>query len=173
MKYFCKFTFAIVSFFFGALLGWSAFAQSSADPTFNGLVKKLHCSISSLALCSDGFCPVIPAAGMNPANNVWISLTEKVIGPQNPIKGPGFVITEVSPAAVNASLYVKFTYQDGGEKPTNGLIILTPIPSGSYGGSGGYKVNFGLTGYPSKKSDGALPVDMTIRGGNCEIMNID
>jgi hypothetical protein len=74
---------------------------------------------------------------------------------------PKMQIIEVSPAALNAVLDVKFTYADK-DGAHNAVIIF--IPSG-----GRYVITFGISSKDSGQNFGGLVLDREIIGGTCKI----
>ena len=152
--------------------------ESKPDPTFSGLVNMLHCNLRTSTVCSGDYCADLsglPGGG----GNLWISLTDLKLSstsamgdprypPMSPYSAPAYPIriVEVSQAAFNAMLYVKFTYSVApADSSITGLLVLLPRTNG------GYEIHFGGTGSNLNQKIGSLTFNRTTTGGTCEIVN--
>jgi hypothetical protein len=148
-----------------------AFCQQP-DPTFNGLLDDVHCNLTTIVLCGDGACTEINSIpGISSGQNFWISVKQKVVssfkyqertplGEPQPIK---FDLKEVSPAAFNSPLYLKFSFVGSDALEKQGLLLLVPR------GGGGYSMTFGETILKTIPI-GGLQFNREIVSGPCEPM---
>jgi hypothetical protein len=139
----------------------SAFAQ--ADPTFNGMVKLLHCSIAHRVICSGDYCSDFSlSVGWN---NIWIDFQRNLIGSEAPLNssnGTPFRIVEISDAGLNKVLFQKLEY---GSAETAKLLINYYPNQGQM-----MSVRFGIVSKPkSGEVTKGLVVDKLIEAGQCEI----
>src|SRR5262249_52069244 len=140
----------------------------TADPTFNGLARIVHCNMSTTVLCTGAnACAIIDTTAIGPGANMWISLADRRIAPQSPISGPNSLpieILETSPASFNSTLLVKFGYPKNDKGDTTGLLLFFPR------GNGGFDIRFGQT-VEVKNPTGSPAFSRLITGGTCNIQN--
>jgi len=86
-----------------------------------------------------------------------------------PPAAPAFPIqiVEVSEAAFNSFLHVKFTFTGPDGRDRAGLLVFVPRSNG------GYEIHYGGTGTSedSSKKIGSLAISRSTIGGSCEIVN--
>ena len=159
----------LLAILIGSLHASSTKAQT-ADPTFNGLAKVVHCNMSTTVFCtSPDACAIIDTTAIGPSANIWISLVDKRIAPQSPISGPSSLpieILEASPPAFNSTLFVRFGYPKNEKGATTGLLLFFPRS----GGGGGFDIRFGQT-VEVKNPTGSPALSRVITGGTCDIQN--
>jgi hypothetical protein len=139
----------------------SAVAQS--DPTFNGMVKLLHCSIAHRAICAGEYCSDFSmSVGWN---NIWIDIQQGLIGSQAPLNNRNSVpvrVVETSDAGINRILFQKLEYGGVGAKE----MLINYYPN--HGQM--MNVRFGIVSKPkSGELTNGLVVDKLIETGQCEI----
>ena len=142
-------------------------ARSADDPTFNGIAKVLHCSISQPIACQGDYCTVIPAS-TSVTGNYWIDWDKRQVGncwpaptQQGCVADQKIDLIAVSPAALNSKLYVKFQHLD--HAGNRQYVWLAFFPTG-----GGYKVTIALRSSVGKSSQGPSNYQL-ISGGFCKI----
>ncbi|MBR0838702.1 hypothetical protein JQ607_00665 [Bradyrhizobium liaoningense] len=140
-----------------------AFAAAQGDPTFNGMVKVIHCFLNARTFCSGNYCI---NTGMSGINNIWIDLTSQKIGNSLPLDSRNsktLRLIEVSEAAFNKILYSKFDFDN-----KQLVIMLVPNPSQRM------DIKIGITA-PASDSDPHLNgfnIDKIIESGsNCDVNN--
>jgi hypothetical protein len=145
----------------------SMFASSSvvaqSDPTFNGMVKLLHCSIAYRTICAEQFCSDFSmSVGWN---NIWIDIEKRMIGSQSPLDRRNSVpvrIVEASDAGINTILFQKLEYSDSEAKE----MMINYYPNRGQM----MNVRFGIVSKPkSAELTKGLIVDRLIETGQCEI----
>jgi hypothetical protein len=135
-------------------------AVAQGDPTFNGTVKLLHCSIAHRTICAADYCSDFSMSVS--WNNIWIDIQNGLIGPQNPlVKGNSVPvrIVETSDAGLNKILFQKLEYAD------NKMLI-------NYYPNHGQMMNirFGIVSKPkSGELTNGLVIEKVIESGQCEI----
>lgn len=148
----------------------SANAQQTSDPTFNGFAKLVHCNIGTVVACLGEACAVVSSGGIGPDMNMWISLSERRAAPSSNYKSRDSVpitVQDVSPAALNSDLSVKFAFAGMTQDGSNSLGLLFFHPRAN----GGYTILFGQT--TNLQPDPTKPMKVTklIRGGSCDLQN--
>jgi hypothetical protein len=150
------------------VLGTSTTSAQTADPTFNGLAKIVHCNMSTTVFCTGpDTCAIIDTTAIGPGANMWISLADRRIAPQFPINGPTSLpieILEASPASLNSTLLVRFGYPKSDKGDTTGLLLFFPRSNG------GFDIRFGQT-VEIKTPKGSPAISRLITGGTCNIQN--
>lgn len=139
------------------------FAAAQGDPTFNGMVKVLHCFVNSRTFCSGNYCinSVVPGF-----NNIWIDLTSQRIGNSSPLNNSNsksLRLVEVSEAAFNKVLFSKFEFDN-----KQLVIFLVPSPNRKM------DISIGITTSVSNSDPNlnGFNIDKLIEGGsNCDINN--
>jgi len=148
----------------------STSAQEVGDPTFNGFAKLVHCNIGTVVACLGEACAVISAGGIGPDMNIWISLSEKRAAPSSNYKARDSVpitVQDVSPAAMNSDLYVKFNFSGIPQDGPNSLGLLFYHPRSN----GTYAILFGQTTTLPPDPGSPTKVTKLIRGGTCDLQN--
>jgi hypothetical protein len=138
-------------------------AVAQGDPTFNGMVKLLHCSIAHRVICAEEYCSDLStSAGWN---NIWIDIQQGLIGSQSPLNNRNSLpvrIVETSDAGLNKILFQKLEY--GGTEIKKMLINYYP----NHGQM--TNVRFGIVSKPtSGEITKGLTVDRLVESGQCEI----
>jgi hypothetical protein len=145
------------------LMFGSSSASAEVDPTFNGMAKLLHCSITHRAICAGDCCSDFSmSVGWN---NIWIDFQNRLIGNQVPLNGGNAIpirVLEVSEAGLNKILFEKLEYDD---VQTKQMLV------NYYPGQGQMlNVRFGIVSKPkSGELTKGLTVDRLVETGQCEI----
>ncbi len=133
------------------------------DPTFNGMAKLLHCSISHRAICAGEYCSDFSmSVGWN---NIWIDFQNRLIGAQSPLNSRNSIpirVVGVSEAGLNKILFEKLEYDD---TQTKQMLI------NYYPGQGQMmSVRFGIVSKPkSGEITKGFTIDKLVETGECQI----
>lgn len=138
-------------------------ALAMDDPTFNGMVKLLHCSIAHRAVCSGDYCSDF-SMSVN-WNNIWIDFKNGLIGPQAPLDSRNSIpirVVEVSEAGLNKILFQKLEYTDSQTKQ----MLVSYYP----GQGQMMSVRFGIVSRPkSGELTKGFTVEKLVEIGECQI----